>query len=160
MVGGVGKFWEMYFSGCIDLLKTSLSVSSRNNFFQVSLWSCNGCEEMNLSLSGVHSSSSGGCCTRYKSGLWQMSSAGCSCATSCCAQQRWQTRLCPPMYFPNLQPIVLAEAAADVELIKVLLQWLMHRHLCSLPALDKMLMLSGWDKFISGGAGEPSLSFG
>lgn len=46
--------------------------------------------------------------------------------------------------------MVLAEAAAAVELIKILLQSLGQRQLCRLPSPVKML--SGWDKFISGGA--------
>lgn len=66
----------MFLSGCIDLVKTSVSVSSRNKIsFRLLFGAVNGCEEIHLSVSRVHSQSSEdppppwGGLMRYKSGL-------------------------------------------------------------------------------------------
>lgn len=124
----------MYFlCGCTDLVKTSVSVSSSSNISSGLLsGAVNGCEEIDVSKWGLQPVWWGdvGGLTVHHSGLRQKSSPGHSCAIFCCLsptpciflalrfvvtlQQRWQTGSCPPMCFSDLQPIILAEAAAEL----------------------------------------------
>lgn len=170
---------NFFLCGCIDLVKTSVSVSSRNKIsFGLLFGAVNGCEETHLSKWGLQPVQWGAVLgvwgpTSQVSDRWALLGIAVPHSTvylsSPCnflplfsaviLHQRWQMRMCPLTYFPNFQPIVLAEAAADVELIKVPLQWLRHRSPCSLPSPVKMLMLSGWDKPVSGGTGELFLTF-